>query len=288
MRIPYTYTTLRYVHDVAAGESLNVGVVVHAPGAGFIGARLQTNFGRLRKTFPVLDGESHRRIMRYLQARFDTLQMRSTTELPLNGPPRDVMTIASEVLPHDDSSLRWSEIRGGLTADPAKELEHLYARLVALNDPSKADKGRDDEIVWSQFRAPLVREKVINYLSPHKVVAQNDEVEFEHAWKNDQWHCLLPLSLDLVDAENIKAKSHRLLGQMIGVSQQTDHHRLYLMVGEPQIDKNKPAAARALNLLRQNLPLSNEIIHENEAESFSRDFAGKIRAHLAQLQDVRP
>ena len=35
----YSYTVLRYVHDVVSGESLNVGVVMHAPGAGFLKAQ---------------------------------------------------------------------------------------------------------------------------------------------------------------------------------------------------------------------------------------------------------
>jgi hypothetical protein len=28
---PYTYTILRYVHDIRTGEFLNVGVVLHVP-----------------------------------------------------------------------------------------------------------------------------------------------------------------------------------------------------------------------------------------------------------------
>src|SRR5690606_24123057 len=102
---------------------------------------------------------------------------------------------------------------------------------------------------------------------------------FEHAWKNDQWHCLLPLSLDLLDPDSIKAKAHRVLGQMVGVRQEVKHDHLYLMVGEPQLEKCKPAAARALNLLRQDLPLHSIIVKENEAESFSQTFAAQIRTH---------
>jgi Protein of unknown function (DUF3037) len=31
---PYTYTILRYVHDVTTGEFVNVGVVMHLPREG--------------------------------------------------------------------------------------------------------------------------------------------------------------------------------------------------------------------------------------------------------------
>lgn len=283
MKTAYTYTTLRYVHDVASGESLNVGVALHAPSANFVGARIQENFGRLKKAFPALDGDAHRRLMCFLQSRFDTMQGRLDGELAFGPDYKDISSIVTEVLPHDDSSLRWSEMGGGLTSDPAKELEHLYLRMVLANDSAKAGKGRDDDIVWSQFRAPLAREHVLAHLAPHKVIAQNDEVEFEHAWKNNQWHCLQPLSLDLLDPDKIKGKAHRLLGQMIGVRQQMERDHLYLMVGESQLDKCKNASIRALNLLTQNLPLHTVIVKEDEADSFSRTFAAQIKAHEAHV-----
>ena len=37
----YSYTVLRYIHDVVSGETLNVGVVMHAPAVGFLKARAQ-------------------------------------------------------------------------------------------------------------------------------------------------------------------------------------------------------------------------------------------------------
>jgi hypothetical protein len=258
-KLAYTFTTLRYVHDVASGESLNVGVAIHVPSSRFVGARIQTNYGRLKKAFPALDGEEQ--------------------ELALWPDYKDVCSVVAAILPHDDSSLRWSEMAGGLTSDPETELEHLYSRLVLANEISRSDKGRDDDLIWSQFRAPLAREKVLVHLTHHKIVAQSDEVGFEHAWRNREWHCLLPFSLDLLDPDSIKDKAHRVLGQMVGVREQISDHRLYLMVGEPQLEKCRNAANRALTLLHANLPLPSEIIREQEAESFSREFAAKIRAN---------
>ena len=282
MKTAYTYTILRYVHDVTTGESLNVGVVLLAPSSRFLSARIQINHGRLRKAFPNLDGDTHRDLMRYLQSSFDGWQARMEQELPFDGQPADAGSIAARVLPRDDSSLQWSPLGGGLTDDPAGELSRLYTRLVTANDDPKKDARRDDNVIWSVYRAPLVREKVLSHLQPHKVVAENDEVEFDHAWKNHQWHCLEPFSLDYLNAESIKDKAHRLLGQMAGVRSAIVNHRLYLMVGEPQIEKYKAPAQRYLNLLHKELPLPTEIIHENDADQFSRDFSRKIQEHLAE------
>jgi hypothetical protein len=281
MKTAYTYTTLRYVHDVAAGEFLNVGVVLLAPAHRYLEARIQTNIGRVRRAFPAVDGEGHKDLMRYLQTRFDERQAQMAEELPYDPLPENAGIVAAQVLPKDDSSLQWSPLGSGLTADPAAELARLYARFVTVNDGPKTEVGRGDDVVWSVYRAPLVRQKVLPHLRPHKVVAENDEVEFEHAWKNDNWHCLEPFSLDYLNAESIKDKAHRLLGQMAGVRSVVGNHRLYLMVGEPQIEKYKAPAQRYLNLLYKELPLPTEIIRENEAEQFSRDFARKIEEHAA-------
>ena len=40
MKTTYTYTVLRYVHDPSTGESVNVGVAIYAPEAGFGGVAL--------------------------------------------------------------------------------------------------------------------------------------------------------------------------------------------------------------------------------------------------------
>ena len=284
MKTAYTYTILRYVHDVTTGESLNVGVVLLAPKSRFLSARIQTNYGRLRKAFPNLDGDSHRDLMRYLQNSFDELQAKMEQELPFGTQPENAADVAARVLPRDDSSLQWSPVGSGLCSDPSAELTRLFARLVTANDAPSAATGRNDEAVWSTYREPLAREKVIPHLRPHNVATENDEHVFEHAWQNHAWHCLEPFSLDLLDAENIKAKAHRLLGQMIGVRAAVSDCRLYLMVGEPQLEKCRRAAHRALNLLHNDLPesLATKIIRESEADAFSRDFAENIRNHIAE------
>jgi len=42
---PYTYTILRYVHDVTTGEFVNVGVVMHLPREGRLLAKARTPLG---------------------------------------------------------------------------------------------------------------------------------------------------------------------------------------------------------------------------------------------------
>src|SRR6266404_2302575 len=55
-----------------------------------------------------------------------------------------------------------------------------------------------------------------------------DEVEFEYAWKNEQWHCLKPLSFNLTAAESIREKAHRWLGQITSVKDTKETFKVYL------------------------------------------------------------
>jgi hypothetical protein len=45
--------------------------------------------------------------------------------------------------------------------------------------------------------------------SGREIVADADTKTFSKAWKNGVWHCLEPVSFDLVDGSSIHAKAHR-------------------------------------------------------------------------------
>jgi hypothetical protein len=63
-------------------------------------------YGRLTKTFPGMNGEGFRSLMRYIQGRIEQMGDQIREELPLTGLPGSVMEIAHAVLPHDASSLQ--------------------------------------------------------------------------------------------------------------------------------------------------------------------------------------
>ncbi len=279
IKTPYIYTLLRYVHDVAAGEVLNVGVVVHAPSVRYLGARIQTKFGRLTRAFPSMDGELHRSVMRALQTAFDSAAVRYHEELSLSEQPDTLETRLHEVLRPDDSSLQWSQPGGGITEDPARELESLYQRMVALNDPGTPRHGRTDDDVWGYYRAPLQRAKVLPHLVPHQVITPLDQIEFPNAFKNGKWHFLHPLSLDLVDPDGIRRKAHTLIGQMASLSSAMTGSHLYLMLGEASQKQQRVAMDRALNLISHNLTVEHTIIREADAESFSKSLENTICHH---------
>ncbi|MBE7502336.1 MAG: DUF3037 domain-containing protein [Verrucomicrobiales bacterium] len=281
MKTAYTYTVLRYVHDIATGEFVNVGVVLHAPEARYASALCRATYGRLSKVFPGLDGEAFKGMMHYVQSRLEELGDGLRDELPLGGRSTSVMELAQSVLPPDDSSLQWSSPGSGLSDDPSRTLEALFDRLVGTYDEAPAKERRTDEEVWRKYRRSLEARQVLRHLRPHKIAVQDDEVEFRYAWRNGVWHCLEPVSLDLSSGDSIREKAHRWLGQIMSVKDAPERFKVYLLLGEPQQATLRPAFDRAVSILHK-LPVEKEIVREELAGEFSERFAREVETYAAK------
>ncbi len=278
MKTAYTYTLLRYVHDVASGEFANVGVVLLAPDARYAGALCRGTHGRVSRFFPDMEREGFKSLMNYIERRVSELGERLRGELSLEQAPADAGALARSVLPHDDSSLQWSPVGGGLCEDPGLKLEELYQRYVTRYDDKSVNKGRDDGEVWMRFKRSLDSKHVTARLQTKKIAGADDEVEFAHAYKNSQWHCFEPLSLDLTQADSIKQKAHRWLGQMLGVQDAPEKFRVYFLVGGPKDERLQDSYESALRLL-QKAPGDVRIVPENNAELFAGEMADIVAAH---------
>ncbi len=280
MKTAYSFVVLRYVHDMFTGEFVNIGVALYAPGAKFLGGLCNTRYTRLTSLFgkSEVDGDYFRGLMRYIEGRFDEIGDKLRTELPLNGVPSDVCEIAKTILPPDDSSLQWSESGGGLTEDPGKTLEDLFARLVVRYENRQQRQSRDDGEVWRVFKREFETQHVINRLRPKRITAPDDDYEFEHAWKNQRWRVYEPISFDLQEADSVTSKANRWLGRAINLNESSEKFVLHLLLGEPSLDKMRPAYAKAENILNK-IPIEKVFVREHEAKAFSESLAREMHDH---------
>ena len=189
------------------------------------------------------------------------------------------MEIALSVLPKDDSSLQWSEPNGGITENAAATLDQLYTRLVERYEQRSQLPSRDDDDVWRLYRKPLENKQVLSRLQPKRIVGKDYDHEFEHAWKNGVWNVFQPLSMDLLNAEAILDKANRWLGRSTNLKESNEPFRIVMLIGEPRIDRLRPAYAKALNILHK-MPVDAELVTEQEAEKFSEDLAKEMEIHL--------
>jgi hypothetical protein len=131
-RTNYTFTVLRYVHDITTGEFINAGIVLHAPKAKFLRAKTRTTDSRISNFFPGAHGEHIKRVMTQIETAVARAAERLDDLFPEAG--NTAVDFASRILPHDDSSLQWSKLGSGLARDPNCELESLFDRMVLQHD----------------------------------------------------------------------------------------------------------------------------------------------------------
>lgn len=276
---PYSYTVLRYVHDVTTSEFVNVGVVMHIPSENSLRVRTRHTIGRIKDVFPDLNRRAFIDAMTSVERDINRIAKEIVTcgLLTRDG---DAATYARRALPSDYSSLQWSPIGTGLTENADKTFERLYERFVARYD-GQSTRRRSDDDVWRPVRDLLAERSVCIQLEKKEISGKTDTIAFERTWKNGVWHAYEPVSLDLADAEGIKDKARRWLGHLAAVVDGSiDPFKVYFILGKPQTASLLTAYESAKAILSC-APGGPEIFEEDEAELLVSSIEDEYRAHLA-------
>jgi hypothetical protein len=282
MKTPYSFTVLRYFHDVMTGEFVNVGVVLYSPQPNFLDCRITQLYGRLSKVFGEVNGDHFRKIVKYISSQLEEKGDRLKTELPFTK-YQSVLDVVGTVLPPDNSSLQFSPAGYGVAEDLQKTLEHLYLRYVEKYQERPAKYSRSDEDVWRTFKKPLEENHVLAHLTSHQMVSPNYEYVFEYAWKNNIWHINQPISLDLIEPSYIIEKANNWLGKMTNLTENNEStFKMYFLLGEPSNPKAKSALIKAKNIIHK-IPCDHDFISEGEAEKFAEELRNKIKEHSDDL-----
>jgi hypothetical protein len=120
----YNFAVVRVVPRVHLGTFVNVGVLVHARTAGFLGIRVLTDPADLAPVFPSTDTELLSRYLRSLRGICEGAPEYGPVALV---PPSErfhwLTALRSDII-------QSSPIHGGLCDDPERVLEELYAEFV--------------------------------------------------------------------------------------------------------------------------------------------------------------
>ncbi len=124
-RSVFQYAVVRVVPRVERGECLNVGIVLLCRPRRYLGARILLDEGRLAAFAPNLDPST-------LRPHLDAIERIAAGD-PAAGPiarldrPERFHWLVAPA----STIIQPSEVHTGLCQDPAAELEHLVATLVA-------------------------------------------------------------------------------------------------------------------------------------------------------------
>lgn len=280
-RRPYSYSVLRYVHDVVTGEFVNVGLVLFAPGhnecAPVVRFEFKDRVQRLRSLFPDIDRSSFADAIRAISrsARVVSRQVEGDG-LFSEG---DARAVAVRMLPHDGSSLQWSEIGTGLAKDVDKEFHRIAYRMLSQYD-KRSEAKRSDEDVWRPVRNAIQEREIPIEFETKIVRGELDKIEFAHAWKNGKIHAYEPLSFDLADAENIRNKARRWVGHLATVLVgEHEPFQAHFIVGKPTDSRLLESYADAVKLLRSAAG-EPEVYEEEQIPDLVNKLEDSYRIHV--------
>jgi hypothetical protein len=271
----YTYRVIRYVHDPAVGETLNVGVLLYAPSIRYLGFRLEPLYERLSTTFANFNGENYRKYLHHLEIVLHQWAERMQPNLGLYEVPKDLMALSRLVWPDMGGSFQPGPILAGITSDPDAELEALFERMVASQYKREMKTRRTDDEVWIQYQRRLPVE-VRQQLRAKTFETNEFEATFEHTFKNGLWNVLEPVSLDYSNPQSIQKKAVDLLGSAVALESHPELGTFYLLLGAPQNDSYRTRYNRAKDLLNK-MPVAKRLIEEDEANDFAEYLASYMR-----------
>lgn len=280
IKAPCQALIVRYSPDPAAGEMLNIGVVLLSSQHSFLGSRFLSRWARLTQAFPDAEKVHLTRTASAIERAFEK---QFTSQLSLDGTPDSVAVLFDAALPRDDASIIRSAPITGLTADPARTLAELFERYVAVGDTVEQRVRRPDEDVWRSVSSRLDAKNVISRLEAHTVRGRRYELHFPHAWKNGRWNVAQPLSLDLVEAYDIRTKAASWSGR-IAALHSDEPVAFHLLIGMPSSDapaEVRAAAEDGLGILKEQLDEFVEITLEQDAERLAQRIADDVLGHEA-------
>jgi hypothetical protein len=255
-----------------------VGVLLYAPKARYFGFKLESRFNRLSTTFAGFDGEQYRRTLRQFEIALTRLWKSLAEGLPgLFDLPGDVGALASRVWSDAELSFRIGSTLAGITDDPERALENLFARMVLDQYERPLATNHSDEDVWSGYSHSFPIE-VKRVLREKSILTEDYNLKFDHAFKNGQWHLLQPITLDYSKTGSIQEKASRWLGMATLLRDHPEIAQMYLLLGAPRQESSLPAYIRAKNILHK-MPIQHKIIEEDEAADFAHYLRDYMREH---------
>lgn len=281
MRIPYSYSVLRYVHDTVTGEFVNVGLVMFSHEGAFLRFKTKSTMSRLTSMFPSLKTSAFKALMSSLRNRFSVIEAEATAGLGIWEKKSRLDEVLLDALPKDDSSLVWSPVSTGVSADLAASYDKIFSRHITKFDQKAHRKTRSDEDVWRQFRKDLEKRNLLNFFESKNIAGKDDEVEFPFAWKNGIWHCIEPISFDLAASESIREKAHRWLGQITSVTDSAEKFKVYLVLAKPQQSNLSGAFDKAVSILEK-VPVASEIYIDSEMDSLVEKLQEQVKQHATR------
>lgn len=279
----YSYCVLRYLHDPSVGEAINVGVLVYAPESGLATFQGEQRTRALSALFGGFNREEFLRFLHQIESsvkRFqNTINQAQGGLFEIEKSPEDAGVLAQWLIADRNSSFQFGPVKAGVTRDLQTITDIVFDRMVRSQRPASLKrKRRDEEVVWTTFQNAFRKYGINRVLSSHVVQTPAFDLPFEHAFQNERWHAIKPLSFDYARREDIRDTAMLWYSYGAALSESEDFAQLYLLLGPPTNPEDKPAYEQAKKWLAK-MPGKPVLVEETEAESFASRLAIEMQQH---------
>jgi hypothetical protein len=163
----------------------------------------------------------------------------------------------------------------GITSDPAATLLHVFKKDVSSYKHKHEKGSRSDADVWAVVEPYLSKCSVSKKLVEHHVQGSLSEYTFEHALKNGAWHCIEPVSIDLMHDESIRGKVQKLYGAMSLIKSNAQDLKVYFVLSEPTTVAAKKMFSEARDVVAS-VDVKHQVFIESESHSLAMQLAQVI------------
>lgn len=259
---PFQYVIVRYVHDLSAGEFVNVGVILWDLDAGRVRYELNPRYGRIASFFPGLDGAAYRSHLGIVEEGLAAV-VRGQAQGDLFEQAESFEQLLERTLRDDASCIQRSSVRFGVSLDLDAELRTLFEELVTQYDREVESSRRDERELWTAFESRLAEVGASSLISRrHTLQAPDYDYRFSGSWRNGALNVIEPVSFDLVQPGSIVDKAHSWAGRLLTLSR-SNEFLFTALVAPPSTESAAEAYGRACGILR-NAPACRRLVEPHE------------------------
>ncbi|MFH0736161.1 MAG: DUF3037 domain-containing protein [bacterium] len=267
------YQILKYRPDIVTGEFVNVGIVLFCKEENTLKTRFDTQTNRAAHFFNYNNTREIKNNLKILQNRFDVFANDFTNRIFEKY--NSITAITESILVKDDSSYQFSHPYKELTLDVNATFEQLYQRYILKHtDIQEHQNVINDDKTWQTYKHYFKNFGIDGYFTKKIFTTKNDSFEFDSVWKNDKYHVLTPLSLDIKEVKIQKEKIYKWIGKTEELEGAEDNLILYFLAYAGAEDKIREFANAKLN--KRNC----KILFQESAEKIAGDFKKQIDKHL--------
>ena len=275
--VNYEYQLLRYRHDLATGEFVNVGLVYFDPQTRFLRVRMTERYGRLSDFFGNVSGTFLLRGLRKLEADFKKMTQRLGDELDFAS-FRSVEQLTVAVLPPDDNTLFFSPAFKGWHLNHDTSFEELYERLIARYTDEAIEERHDDSYAWKKvFKKYFDEYGITTQLQERHIKTATDNIEFERTVQNGVCHCFQSISFDLKKKGDVRDKIYRWAGIMDELETADIPLKIYLLSLMPNDLELQRVIEQKLNIHHDNIQVT--VVKEQDAIDMMQELKGVLELH---------